>query len=292
MSFLDGIVANTVERVAERRARTPIGELRARLRDAPPVQSFYDAVAKGFGVIAEHKRRSPSGGAMDLGNVAAAYDTYATLPWVVAVSVLTDEDYFDGRIDDLGIARARTKKPILRKDFVVDEYQVVEARAFGADAILLMASVLAADPPKLRALHAAARDLGLDVLVEIGMTERRIEDMVQVIPEAARLVGVNARQFATAAARGSNASGDAVNTGRRPDPSAKHDLPTDVRTHAEYRRLVPAGKLAVAESGIHTADELRAARDAGYHAALVGTAFLKGPKTIQEIARDLSRAFA
>ena len=219
---------------------------------------------------------------MDPRNVAAAFDTYAELPWVVAVSVLTDEDYFGGSTDDLGVARDKTKKPILRKDFIIDEYQVVEARAYGADAILLMASVLASDAPRLRSLYARARDLGLDVLVEIGMTERRIEDLVAVVPDDARIVGVNARQFATSSPTSSE----------RPDRTAKHDLPTDVRMHREFRSLVPAGKLAVAESGIHTAEELRAARDAGYHAALVGTVFLKGPTTIREIAADLSRAFA
>jgi indole-3-glycerol phosphate synthase len=282
MSFLDGIVANTAERVAARRSRTPISELESKVRDAPPVRSFYDAIQKNFGVIAEHKRRSPSGGPMDARNVAAAFDVYAELPWVVAVSVLTDEDYFGGSIDDLGRAREKTGKPILRKDFIIDEYQVVEARAYGADAILLMASVLAGDAPRMRSLHARARDLGLDVLVEIGMTERKIEDLVAVVPEDARIVGVNARQFATSSAASST----------RPDPSVRHELPTDVSAHRHFRGLVPSGMLAVAESGIHTADELLSARDAGYNAALVGTVFLKGPRTIREIASDLSRAFA
>lgn len=291
MSFLDGIVANTAVRVADRRARTPLAELRARLRDAPPVRSLHDAVAKGFGVIAEHKRRSPSGGAMNSTNVAAAYETYAALPWVVGVSVLTEEDYFDGTVQDLGTAREKTHKPILRKDFIIDEYQIVEARAFGADAILLMASVLAGDPPRMSALHAMARDIGLDVLVEIGMTERRIEDLVSVLPADARMIGVNARRFATGSTPGSATNAGAAESQRRPDPSAKYDLPTDVRAHVEFRRLVPEGKLAVAESGIHTAAELRAARDAGYHAALVGTAFLKGPQTIGDVAAELSQAF-
>jgi len=282
MSFLDGIVANTAVRVADRRGREPLSELRARLRDAPPVRSLHDAIKREFGVIAEHKRRSPSGGPMDPRNVSRAYDTYAALPWIKAVSVLTDEDYFDGRLEDLGIARERTNKPILRKDFIIDEYQIVEARAFGADAILLMASVLAGDPPRMSALHAIARDLELDVLVEIGMADRPIEDLVAVVPEGARIVGINARQFST---RSSSASAEP------PDPSMKHDLPTDVRAHTEFRRLVPDGKLAVAESGIHSADELRAARSAGYHAALIGTAFLKGPKTIAEIAAELGQAF-
>lgn len=283
MSFLDGIVANTAVRVAERRQRVPLTELRARVRDAAPVRSLHDAIAKEFGVIAEHKRRSPSGGSMNAANVEKAYEVYGALPWIKGVSVLTDEDYFGGMIEDLGIARQRTQKPILRKDFIIDEYQIVEARVHGADAILLMASVLAGDPPRMSALHAIARDLDLDVLVEIGMADRPIEDLVGIVPEGARLVGINARQFSS---RSSTSSAE------RPDPTVKHDLPTDIRAHQEFRRLVPAGKLAVAESGIHSAEELQAARSAGYHAALIGTAFLKGPRQIGEIAAELGRAFA
>jgi indole-3-glycerol phosphate synthase len=214
--------------------------------------------------------------------VSELYAAYAETPWVVAVSVLTDEDYFAGKLTDLGIARDRVKKPVLRKDFIVDEYQVLEARAFGADAILLMASVLADDPPRMRALYDAARGVGLDVLVELGMTERRIEDLVAVVPPEARIWGINARQFATR----SKSDED----GR--DPHARADLPTDVRAHQDFRKLVPAGKRAVAESGIHTGEELRAARDAGYDAALVGTAFSSGPRSVAEVVAELGRAFA
>ena len=280
MSVLSAIVQSTRARVAERRRSRPVEELRARLADAPPVRSLHDAIAKGFGVIAEHKRRSPSGGASDPTNLAAAYATYADAPWIVAVSVLTDEPYFGGSIDDLGVARERVKKPVLRKDFIVDEYQVVEARAFGADAILLMASVLADDPATMRRLYEQARALGLDVLVELGMTERRIEDLVQVVPQEARIWGINARQFAKRTASDTSFA-----------PGEKHDLPTDVGAHIDFRKLVPPGKLAVAESGIKHARELTAARDAGYDAALVGTAFLSNERPIAEVVRELATAF-
>lgn len=279
MSFLDAIVANTRARVAERRVKEPLDEIRARLADAPSPRSLFDALRGRFSVIAEHKRRAPSAGPMSPENVARAYETYAETPWISAVSVLTDHDYFDGARDDLVVAREKTKKPVLRKDFIVDEYQVLEARAFGADAILLMASVLASDPAKMRDLHALARSLGLDVLVELGMTERRIEDLVDVVPKDARIWGINARAFAK------------KDGSKSADPNARHDLSTDVSRHVEYRRLVPAGKIAVAESGIHTAAELRGAREAGYDAALVGTAFLVGPKSISEVTAELSRAF-
>jgi indole-3-glycerol phosphate synthase len=282
MSFLDAIVENTKKRVAERQARVPESELRAKLRDAPPQRSLFDALSNGFGVIAEHKRRSPSGGESNARNVADCLAAYADTPWIVAVSVLTDEDYFAGRLEDLAAARERVKKPVLRKDFIVDEYQVLEARAAGADAILLMASVLASDPSRMRALYAAARAVSLDVLVELGMTERRIEDLVSIVPPDARIWGINARQFATRTR--------AADDGK--DPHARADLPTDVRAHRDYRALVPAGKRAVAESGIRTAEELRAARAAGYDAALVGTAFLEGPRTVAEVVAELGRTFS
>ncbi|HEX4474695.1 MAG TPA: indole-3-glycerol phosphate synthase TrpC [Polyangiaceae bacterium] len=279
MSILTAIVENTVRRVAERRGRVPESELASRIRDAAPTRSFRGAIAAGFGVIAEHKRRSPSGGPMEPSNVARAYETYAAAPWVVALSVLTDEDYFAGSLDDLGIARERVKKPILRKDFIVDDYQVLEARAFGADAILLMASVLADRPGRMQSLYELARSLDLDVLVELGAAERRLEDLVALVPPGAQIVGINARVFATS------------KPGNDADPSARHALPTDLRQHRTYRRLVPESALAVAESGINTLEELASVRDAGYHAALIGTAFLKGPRDIGTVADELGGLF-
>ncbi len=265
-------------------------ELTARLRDAPAVNSLHDAIARGFGVIAEHKRRSPSGGPSDAENLSRAYSTYAETPWIVAVSVLTDEPYFDGSVDDLGVARERVKKPILRKDFIVDDYQVVEARAFGADAILLMASVLADEPETMRRLYEQARALGMDVLVELGMTERPIESLVAVVPAEARIWGINARQFARRGGdRGAGAADRTHATAFA--PGEKHDLPTDVAAHREHRRLVPPGKLAVAESGIHHAGELEAARSAGYDAALIGTAFLSPGRRISDVVAELAPVF-
>ena len=280
MSVLGTIVESTRAEVAKRRRERPIAELEARLRDAPEVRSLYDAMGRGFGVVAEYKRRSPSGGASNPENLGRALGTYAETPWIIAVSVLTDGPYFGGSLDDLGVARSRVGKPILRKDFIVDDYQVVEARAYGADAILLMASVFADDPATIRRLYERARSLGLDVLVELGMTERKIEDLVAVVPEEARIWGINARQFARRSA------GEASPFA----PGVRHELPTDVAAHREFRRLIPAGKRAMAESGILHAPELVAARDAGYDAALVGTAFL-GERRIAEVVADLARAF-
>jgi indole-3-glycerol phosphate synthase len=280
MSVLRTIVDSTRKEVEGRRRTRPVSELEARLRDAPAVRSLYDAMGRGFGVVAEYKRRSPSGGDSDAENLSRAQAIYAETPWIVAASVLTDGPYFGGSVEDLVTARATIGKPILRKDFIVDEYQVVEARAYGADAILLMASVFSGDPDTLGRLYEYARSLGLDVLVELGMTEHKIEDLVPLVPKAARIWGINARQFARRGA------GDAAFV-----PGVRQDLPTDVAAHREYRRLIPAGKRAMAESGIVRPSELAAARDAGYDAALVGTAFLAAERRILDVVRDLQTVF-
>lgn len=278
MSFLDAIVQATERRVAERRSRVSLAELEGRLRDAPPPRSLAAALRRGFGVIAEHKRRSPSGGPSEPAHLAGCLSAYAEAPWVVGVSVLTDEDYFEGRVEDLAMARERVGKPILRKDFVVDEYQVIEARAEGADAILLMASVHHRAPERLASLHRLARAVGLEVLVEIGLADRPIEELAALVPADAELWGVNARSFRKS-------------SGADHSPGGHHALSTDVERHRRYRALVPPGRLAVAESGIHTGAELAAARAAGYHAALIGTAFLHGPRTLAEVLADLGGAF-
>src|SRR5262245_61972510 len=116
MSVLRTIVESTRREVEERKRTRPVAELEARLSDAPAVRSLYDAMGRGFGVVAEYKRRSPSGGDSDPDNLSRAQAIYAETPWVVAVSVLTDGPYFGGSVDDLVTARTKIGKPVLRKD--------------------------------------------------------------------------------------------------------------------------------------------------------------------------------
>lgn len=286
MSLLDAIVDQSRRRTAERRARRPIEDVQRAAADAPPARSLYAALSPGFGVIAEHKRRSPSAGAMRAENVAECVAAYEATPWVTALSVLTDEDHFGGSMEDLTAIRARTTKPILRKDFIVEPYQVVEARAAGADAILLMCTLHVGERARMQDLYDLARSLGLDVLVEVvGMSERPEEELVALVPEGAGIWGMNARRSLGGRA------GIKTGVSRLLFQVTGRDTLTDTRRHQDLRRLVPPGPLAVAESGITTAVELAEVRAAGYDAALVGTAFLKGPKSVADVVRELGMAF-
>jgi indole-3-glycerol phosphate synthase len=201
---------------------------------------FVAGLARGgaTNVIAECKRRSPSRGVLrdvyDAPAIAAGYEAYGA----AAVSVLTEPTFFDGSIDDLRAVRARVSVPLLRKDFVIDELQVVEARAAGADAVLLIVAAL--EPDLFRRLHARASDLGLAVLVEVH--DRH--ELNVALSAAPRMIGVNNRNLRTLA----------VNT------SACYELVD----------AIPDDVVAVAESGLRHRDDLRRLRDAGYDAFLIG----------------------
>jgi indole-3-glycerol phosphate synthase len=279
MTIIDTIVSDVRRRLARRSAERPLAEVKAAARSAPSPRGFIDALAKvPFSVIAEHKRRSPSGGPMSEANCARAFEVYAELAWVSAISVLTEADHFDGSLEDLERGRGITGKPVLRKDFIVDPYQVWEARAAGADAVLLMTTLHRETPSLLAELHALVEELGMDALVELGVEDDDPRAQLPIVPPSARLLGVNARRFN---------SGDALPVGS----PAQTDVTTDTRRHRELRALIGPGKLAVAESGIHTARDLAAAKELGYAAGLIGTAFLKGPRTIDAVVRELASAF-
>lgn len=280
--LLDTIVESSRRRTAERRARQPLEEIRARVRDAPPARSLGDALSRGFSVIAEHKRRSPTGGEMGAANLERAFSVYARTPWISALSVLTDADHFHGSLEDLLEARSKSgARPILRKDFVVEEYQVWEARAFGADALLLMTTLFFGDRARLHGLFDLTRELGMEALFEIGMEGHAPEALVELVPDAARLWGINSRRFDSARAAASQKT--LKETGR--DPL------TSLERHERLRALVPQGRLAVAESGIAGADDLHRVRALGYHAALIGTGFLRGSRRIEDAIADLGAAF-
>src|SRR6476661_8155382 len=218
-SVLDDIVAGAREDLARREASLPLGELRARLADAPPPRDPMPHFrAAGSSVISEVKRRSPSKGALaDIPDPASLAQAYAR-GGAAAISVLTEERRFGGSLDDLRTVRAAVETPILRKDFIVESYQLVEARAAGADLALLIVAAL--DDDTLRRLHDEARDLGLTVLVEVH-DEAETERAVAL---GAELVGVNARNLKT--------------------------LEVDPDAFGRLAPLVPDDRVKVAESGI------------------------------------------
>ena len=247
---LQAIVQRKHEEITERVARLPLRELSARAADAPPVRGFAAAieakVATGnAAVIAEVKKASPSKGVICADFDPAAIARSYAAGGAACLSVLTDVDFFQGADAYLQQARAACALPVLRKDFIVDPYQVVEARAIGADCILLIAAAL--DDDRLAALSGQALDLGMDVLVEVhDMAE--LERALQV---PAPLLGINNRNLRT------------------------FDVSLD--TTLALKGAVPGDRRLVTESGILAPADVRRMRAAGVDAFLVGEAFMREP---------------
>lgn len=271
MSILDEILAKKRDDLATQKTILPLSEVKARAQDAPPVRSLKRALtSQPFSIIGEVKERSPSAGEMDADNVARAIHVYNNSRAISAISVLTDAPFFGGSLERLWETRGQTRKPLLRKDFIIDEYQVWESRAFGADAILLMASVHAREPHRLSDLFFLARNLNLQCLVEIGMSSVHPEQQAEGIPPEADIWGVNSRKFDSKRFKVAFAARKLVG-------QTIGDVSTSADRHFDLRRLVPEDKVVVAESGIQSPEELQPLADAGYDAALIGTAFLRGP---------------
>ena len=244
MSALDGIVAVARAEVVRRRVEVPLEELLA--ADAPPARPFIEALRRpGLSLIAEHKRRSPSAGlireVLPVEDVVRAYERGGA----AAASVLTDGPHFGGSIDDLRRAHAACALPILRKDFIVDPYQLHESRATGADAVLLIVAAL--DDDELAELHALASELGLAALVEVH-DEPELSRAADV---GASLIGINNRDLRT--------------------------MEVDVRRGLRLAEGVPEGVVVVAESGFQDRSQLEDAARAGIDAVLVGEALMRAP---------------
>src|SRR4051794_14837789 len=244
MSVLDEIVSGVRIDLAERQATTSVADLRAALADVdPPRDPMPHFRAPGSSVIAEVKRRSPSKGDLaDIPDPAVLAAEYAA-GGAAAISVLTERRRFGGSLADLRAVRAAVDTPVLRKDFIVEGYQLLEARAAGADLALLIVAAL--DDDTLRRLHDQARELGLAVLVEVhdeAETERAVD-------LGAELVGVNARNLKT--------------------------LDVDPDTFGRLAPRVPGDRVLVAESGIGSPDDVARYVAEGARAVLVGEALVK-----------------
>src|SRR5262245_34471083 len=258
MSILDEIVRHKREEVAAQKATTPRRALEARCATLAAPRDFERALAPLPGrarLVAEVKRASPSRGVLkaDLDPVALA-STYAR-GGVDAISVLTDARYFRGSLDDLAAVRAAVDVPLLRKDFTLDDYQLWEARAAGADAVLLIVSIL--EPAQLADLAAAAKGLGLGALVECH-TARELDI---ALATGARLIGINNRDLAT--------------------------FETRIETTLALLPQIPPGPTIVSESGFFTGDDVRRVVDAGAHAVLVGEGLVKAADVSAKI-RELT----
>ena len=265
-TILDAIMVDVRRELAEAQGKRPLAELRRMVADAPVVRSFKDALQKGFGIIAEIKERSPSHGPMRQENVQEAAAAYEQSGIVRAISVLTNNSHFGMSMERLRDVKTRGTKPVLRKDFIFDEYQVYEARAYGADAILLMANLL--EPDEMKRLYGVAKELNMDALFECHTKEQ-----IEQLPQGAEIYGINSRTFASGTAR----YGVSALLGKL---GSSKDLTVDL-DRFELGQYVPKQGVKVAESGVsvktirHVRDEL------GYHAALVGTSLLKATHGIR-----------
>ena len=243
--LLATIVAATRRIVEVREQREPLPVLAARAdMHAPSPGQFRASLAPASGprIIAECKRRSPLRGvlrsAYDLVSIAGSLERAGA----AAISVLTEPTFFDGALGHLRTVRDAVGIPVLRKDFIVSEYQLHEARAAGADAVLLIVAAL--DPQALEALHKRALGLGLDVLVEV----HGAEELCVAIDTGATIIGVNNRNLRT--------------------------LEVDVRASEALVKRIPQGVVCVSESGLKTPDDLQHLRQLGYGAFLIGEWFM------------------
>jgi indole-3-glycerol phosphate synthase len=255
--MIEQLIAAAREGVENRRARTSQAELESSLHGRADDRPFSEALVRpGLSVIAEFKRRSPSGGELspiaDVARQVGAYERGGA----AALSVLTDETHFGGSLDDLRAARAACSLPILRKDFIVDPYQLFEAAAGGADAVLLIVAALEDDA--LAEMYEGARGLDLDCLVEVHDEE----ELERALRLDAEVIGINNRDL--------------------------DEGTVDVATTYELMPDVPAGKTVVAESGISTRAELEELERVGVDAVLIGTALMSSADP-EALTRELAR---
>jgi indole-3-glycerol phosphate synthase len=245
VNVLDRIVSATLEDVERRRSSVPLSQLESAVADRPEGRPFTEALLRpGISLIAEHKRRSPSAGEIRSGSTVADIVQSYERGGATALSVLTEGPHFGGSLDDLREARAASVLPILRKDFLVDPYQVYESAAAGADAVLLIVAAVHADD--LAVLHREARALDLDVLVEVH-DEPELECALEVVD--ADVIGINNRDLT--------------------------DFSVDLDRTFELLSDVPAGKTVVSESGIHSRDQLDELERVGVDAVLVGEGLMR-----------------
>jgi indole-3-glycerol phosphate synthase len=255
--ILKKIVARKLEEIAERSQKVSIDALQAQLDGASPPRGFVASIrariaAGQAGVIAEIKKASPSKGVMREnfvpGQIAKSYEKGGA----ACLSVLTDIDFFQGADEYLKQARAACSLPVIRKDFIIDPYQVVEARVMGADCILLIVSCL--EDAQMKTLTELAISLGMDVLVEVHDEA----ELARSLPLNLPLVGINNRNLRT--------------------------FETSLDTTLRMLDQIPEGRIVVTESGIHTREDVKLMRENSVNAFLVGEAFMRADEPGEKLA--------
>src|SRR5579864_1325938 len=259
---LEEIVSRTRRSVAEAKSRADVRELQRRAEAHQP-RGFRDALRQhsGAAIIAELKKASPSKGVIRADFPVEELARELESAGAAALSVLTDDKYFQGSLRNLEIASQATRVPCLRKDFIVDEFQVLEARAHRADAVLLIVAALSED--ELHRLQARARELQLDVLCEV----HDAGELQRAIDAGFDLIGVNNRNL--------------------------HTLQVDLNTSQQLAERFPEATVKVAESGIESGEDLAKLRQAGYDAFLIGESLMRAPspgKALRELMDNAKSA--
>jgi indole-3-glycerol phosphate synthase len=255
MGILDEILSRKIQKLRDSKARSSIKELRAKIEDVEKPREFKTAVRRPSGkkikLIAEIKKASPSQGIIrqdfDHRSIARIYEEKGA----DAVSVLTEEDFFQGNLAFLPQVKKVLTKPVLRKDFIFDEYQIYESRAYEADAILLIASVL--DRNQAAEYLDLAGELGLSVLFEV----HDFEELETAMMIDSDVIGINNRNLKT--------------------------LRTDINTSFTLKKEIPSDKIVVSESGIRTREDVQRLENAGFDAMLIGTTFMSA----EDIGREI-----
>ena len=260
MNILDKIVANTKKEVEERKSQVTVGELEYSpffSRDCHKVTEFLVNPEKS-GIIAEIKKQSPSKGiindSISVEEVGIGYEKSGAS----AISVLTDFEFFGGRMDYLTEVREKVNIPVLRKDFMIDEYQVVEAKAIGADFILLIAACLT--PAEMKNLATLAHSLGMQVLMEVHNEEELLRS---IMPEL-DVIGVNNRNLKT--------------------------FDVSIQTSLDLLKFIPDEFKKVSESGLSEVSDMKTLRNAGFDGFLIGETFMKTADpaaALDQLAREL-----
>jgi indole-3-glycerol phosphate synthase len=255
---LEDLVEATRARVDARKRARPVAEIEREAAAAGEGRPFSEALARpGTSLIAEHKRRSPSAGVIREGAGVAEIVRAYERGGAVALSILTEEDHFGGSLADLREARSATELPLLRKDFTLDPYQLYEAKAAGADAVLLVVGSLADDD--LRSLYLEARALDLDALVEVHGEE----ELGRALELDADVIGINNRDL--------------------------EDFTVDISRTLELLTDVPAGKTVVSESGIAFREQVEELERVGIDAVLVGETLMRADDP-EAAVRELTRS--
>lgn len=255
--ILHTILQRKAEEIAERSSKISMQAISSRADAADPVRGFIAAIERRLAdrqpaVIAEIKKASPSKGVIrqdfDPAAIAQSYQQHGA----ACLSVLTDKDFFQGSEDYLQSARSACSLPVIRKDFIIDPYQVLEARAINADCILLIVAAL--DDEELQALFNQAHQLGMDVLMEVHDDE----ELQRALATGARLIGINNRNLRT--------------------------FETSLSTTIDMLDKIPDDRIVVTESGIHTAEDVKLMREHNVHTFLVGEAFMKADDPGRKLA--------